>query len=353
MAVTVRLLTDNELPLANDFFNRIYKTNRSLKNFEWEFVNGPAGKAIYVGAVDATTGSVVGIQCAIPLEFIKSDGTIVLTAKSEDTLVDPAYRGQKLFERMYELLFSECKNAGIKYIWGFTPALKAFERIGFSAPFRTSQALLSVNPLRAYKHLSNLNTSNKFKDKFKIFGLSWLSFIKQAGRTGGDGKILLKESAHYDKDEILKSFYGDGHFFFVRQNTSYNQWRLELNPFGNEYHTLLFEKNGNTVADAIVNVRSGVSYIEQVLFSKHLSDTECTSVIRQLIQFLRSKQTPLIRALCFAHNEDGKRMIRLLKKAGFTYLDRGNYFVWKSLDVNEAVSVPSLFLSRLFTQGNL
>ena len=45
---------------------------------------------------------IVGIQCAIPLEFTDVKGNVQLSAKSEDTLVDPAYRGQKIFERMYD-----------------------------------------------------------------------------------------------------------------------------------------------------------------------------------------------------------------------------------------------------------
>src|SRR6478609_6485041 len=115
MPITIRLLQDHEVELANIFFNKVYQTNRPIENFKWEFLNGPFGKAIYTIAVDDSTTThtkIVGIQCAIPIELISSKGKIVLTAKSEDTLVDPSYRGQKIFERMYELLFEECKKAG-------------------------------------------------------------------------------------------------------------------------------------------------------------------------------------------------------------------------------------------------
>ena len=180
MAIQIRLLLENEIDLANDFFNAIYKTNRSIENFRWEFLDGPNGSAIYIIAIDANASQinkVVGIQCAIPIELANVKGQTVLTAKSEDTLVDPAYRGQKIFERMYDLLFEECKKAGIKYIWGFTPAKKAFERIGFEIPYQAQQGLMVLNPVGAYSYLSTLNPDNKVKDKIKIAGLPFFHLL--------------------------------------------------------------------------------------------------------------------------------------------------------------------------------
>src|SRR5687768_285977 len=108
MGITVRRLLENEINLANDFFNAVYKTDRSLAGFRWEFLEGPHGPALYVIAVDdaiSTHTKVVGIQCAIPLKMHDVEGRTFLSAKSEDTLVDPQYRGQKIFERMYAFLF--------------------------------------------------------------------------------------------------------------------------------------------------------------------------------------------------------------------------------------------------------
>lgn len=75
MSILIRLLQPHEYALANDFFNTTYKTNRSLKDFEWEFSRGPFGPAIYVVAIDQeVTDSikVVGIQCAIPISLVNA-----------------------------------------------------------------------------------------------------------------------------------------------------------------------------------------------------------------------------------------------------------------------------------------
>lgn len=357
MAIEIRLLQDSEIELANNFFNEIYQSNRTLENFQWEFMNGPKGKAIYVVAIDSDENKfvkIVGIQCAIPLEFMNPVGEYILTAKSEDTLVHPGYRGQKIFEKMYALLFEECKKAGIKYIWGFTPALKAFERLGFDAPFATTQALMVFKPFKAFDHLVKLNPANKIKDKIKVFGLVVMSYIFALKR------FLLKASKHplenvspSNKESLIKTFYEkQSSLYFLKLNDAYLNWRLLKNPFGNSYKNLQSIEAKSISADILINVRPEVSYIEQILFLPELSFNERLSVLKQTLNVLAKSGTPAVRALCFSNNNEMTDHIRLLKKSGFTHLKRGNYFVWKSLDNENSLSVDKIFFSRLFTQGN-
>lgn len=354
MAIEIRLLQNSEAELANNFFNEIYRTNRTIENFRWEFIDGPKGKAIYVIAVDTSEISfvkIVGIQCAIPLEFMRDDGSYILTAKSEDTLVHPGYRGQKLFERMYDLLFEACRKAGVQYIWGFTPALKAFVRLGFEAPFKTTQAVMVFKPLKAFNHLVRLNPANKLTDKFKISGfvlMSYLAglkrfFIKSAGEN-------LEEVTLTDKERTIKMFYPNSNLSFLRLNEAYLHWRLLKNPFGNRYRNLLGKTEPS--ADILINIRAEVSYLEQMLFRADLTFEHRQQFLRGALDKLAETGTPVVRAMCFENNEEMRGQIRLLRKIGFIHLNRGNYFVWKPLGADNSVSVGGIFFSRLFTQGN-
>lgn len=89
--VIVALLDDSDIEQVNVFYNKFNKTNRSISDFIWEFKQAPAGKAIYVIAKDADSNRIVGTQCAIPIYLYTHAGEVVLSAKSEDTLVDPEY----------------------------------------------------------------------------------------------------------------------------------------------------------------------------------------------------------------------------------------------------------------------
>jgi GNAT superfamily N-acetyltransferase len=355
MAIEIRLLKDHEAESANSFFNRIYNTNRSLENFKWEFQRGPNGKAIYVIAVDKNEKEekIVGIQCAIPLEMISSDGSTVLTAKSEDTLVDPAYRGQKLFERMYELLFAECRNAGVKHIWGFTPAVKAFQRLGFEIPFQTSQALLVFKPLEAYRYLARLNATNTFATKSKILALSFLSWVK------GFARLAIKAPGHQlrsivfdSKPDVRPEKNGNDTTFMLRQTKSYLKWRIADNPFENTYLNFQTTSGDSVTGDIIINHRKDVSYIEQMIFQNNVTRQQRKEIIRAVIAEMEAKDPALIRVLCFNNNLQMQEQITVLEEVGFTHLARGNYFVWKTLNEPAAVSVEKIMFSRLFTQGN-
>lgn len=353
MSIVIRLLQPKEYPLANDFFNATYKTNRSLKDFEWEFQQGPFGPSIYVVAIDMEVTDhvkVVGIQCAIPISLINAAGHRVLTAKSEDTLVDPAYRGQKIFERMYEMLFNVCREAGIKYIWGFTPARKAFERIGFTIPFQAHQALMVMNPRKAYAYLSRLNPQNKGIDKLKIAGLTFLSRL--ASRVVSNPPDLeLRREAFYDKEHTLRALVPKGDMYFLDMTTDYLEWRLKRNPFGNNYENYQVMQNGRLVADALINTRlPRLGYIEQIIFHEDLNEPDKQKIIGAVVRELKYK-VDLIRVLCFDTNEALSDQEQLFRKSGFIILKRGGYFVWKELEP-AGVEPKDLFLSRLFTQGN-
>lgn len=349
MAIIIRLLSDSEKDLANNFFNGIYKTNRLLKDFEWEFFNAPAGKAIYVIAVDESITShtkIVGIQCAIPIELISSGGTKVLTAKSEDTLVDPAFRGQKIFERMYELLFEECRKAGIKYIWGFTPANKAFERLGFGIPFKTEQALLVFRPLAAYSYLKNLNPRNSLTDKIKIFGLtilSWLTGLKRFFVSSA----TIPETPIEAKSDLFGHAYSGQQYFTIHETDAYLSWRLKNNPFQNSYKNF---QSSNATFDALLNFREDVAYIERTIYKPGMP---VKPYLKSLIKIFQKHQVSLVRAFCFSSNKVLEEQGEELTRVGFTYLKRGSYFVWKSLDDTNEINASKLIINRLFTQGNL
>ncbi|MEJ7643413.1 MAG: GNAT family N-acetyltransferase [Chryseolinea sp.] len=354
MSIVVRLLGQDEWALANNFFNDVYKTSRSLDDFKWEFIEGPFGPAIYVVAIDdATPGSVkvVGIQCAIPLAIVDSSGKRELTAKSEDTLVDPAYRGQKIFEKMYDLLFAASRKAGIKYIWGFTPAKKAFEKIGFEIPFHAHQAIIVFNPLRAYNYLANLNKANKRIEKIKIAALSFLSMVSSFRSRALPSQLSLRRVNFEDNTKAHQTMIQDTNYRFLSMTPSYLSWRLEKNPFQNQYENYHCYLGEELVADSIINFRpSRLGYIEQIIFKITLSSSLRQQVVAMIVNTMKDR-VDFIRILCFDTNAELALQEDIFRKCGFVVLKRGAHFVWKSLD-DDAVNPKDLFLSRLFTQGN-
>jgi len=359
VAIIVRLLEEHELHLANTFFNKIYNTNRLQKAFDWEFIDCPNGKAIYVAAIDdsiLTETKIVGIQCAIPLMMLTSKGNKILTAKSEDTLVDPNYRGQDIFNKMYYLLFEECAKVNIKFIWGYTPAYKPFVKLGFNLDIKVQQ-LFVIKPLQAFHFLTSLNSKNNFSSKIKILCLCFASKLLST-------KLVFQRKYNFNfsiSTDIIESFTTQNSYFnndeneqlFLLQNQEYFDWRIKNNLYSNSYESIDFiDENKNKSAQIIINKKGNVGYIEQVLFDNQLLKKEKLEILNTSVKILCKKDISLIRFLAFDANPTNKLEVELLQHIGFIKINRGNWFVWKGLDEKINFSPNAVIQSRLYTKGN-
>lgn len=351
--IEIRLAADTEYEKINKLFNETYGDKRPFKNFEWEFIKGPAGKAIYVIAVDTDKDKIIGTQSAIPIYWSGPNGEQILTAKSEDTLVDPSYRGMKLFDRMYELLFAECRKAGIRAIWGFTYALKPFKAVGFDVPYSQIQGLYVLNPIQSYHYLSSLNAANKTKDKLKIAGACILSKFKTIF-SGSSGNYKVEEKLVLDKaNTFSKDKWQHGHYT-VWQDAAYSQWRISDNPYGNSYSELTFFDPANKpFLNVLINVWAGIGYVEQLIMRDDCPETDAKKAISQALKILESKGAYLIRFWGFEYNQKVRQEVRLLKECGFIFAKRGTGFVWFDFNKDERKIDPlKILLSRIYTQGN-
>lgn len=356
MNINIRLLRESEVETANEVYNLAYGNIRPNDFFKWEFLNGPSGKAIYVIAedLDREGNKIIGTQSAIPIEFIGSDNQTILTAKSEDTYVHPDYRGQKLFERMYDLLFEECKRNGISYLWGFTYARKPFLKLGFEIPFETIQGLYVKSILKSFNYFSKLNSGNKLKDKFKI-GLLILFAWGKRHLTFGFKRLKIDPTSSVEKSakvKLIEKIIGKKDVkFSIKQNDKFINWRIKTNPYKNDYNQ--FEEDSRFCITT--NSRDeGFSYIEEILLSDSLSEAEKKQILTSTKDYLlANKDSFCIRFWGFASNQYHIEETLLLKKIGFVFVKKGTAFVWKDLGNSKITIRPEeLLISRIYTQGN-
>lgn len=347
-----RLATEKDYKNINDFHNRIYRSDRTIEQFYWEFHNAPAGPSIYIIAEDGD--KVIGTQCAIPIYLITSSGEKIYSGKSEDTLVDPEYRGQNIFNKLYEILFSECSAKGIKVIWGFTSAIKPFIKMGFDTPFEHKQ-VLAVNKINyGYKYLASLNKKNRYLDMFKIFGLCCMSKTKYMfnfrkktiHNTVSTGNITELEGL------LSSNLQAYQNSFAIEQTKEYQKWRIYENPNYHKLYTFSFSNSENKLAGVItVNVQKDrVAFIIQSLFDHNLNDGVKSKFIRYVSSCLFSEGVTIIRNWIFDHNQFNKDEIGYYLQAGYYKVDKGVSLVWKKLD-DFNLSADGFFLSRITTQG--
>lgn len=355
----IRLLQESDIDQVNAFHNRFYNDDRTISKFKWEFSEAPAGKAIYVVAQDIDNNSIVGTQSAIPILLRGDKGKIILSAKSEDTLVDPDYRGMQIFEKMYAFLFEQCRKENIQYIWGFTSALKPFLKISFEAPFSHGQSLMVLDINSSYKYLSKLNPSNSKFDKIKIFSLAILSKLLYfntllSPSKCNNVKVVLSDKVDSNPNDLINSIANNHNdLFTIDENNQYLNWRININPYHNKVFSLDFYEKEKLIANVLFNHhKDGVWYLIQALFNDNISEKMRNMIITISFKNLIKKENPtLIRTWNFNTNEINRLEIKLLKKSGLVFLSKGVFFVWKDLKGTGVLKPYNFILSRIATQG--
>ena len=369
MSLEIRLLRDDEHQKAVDFYNsaksvdhKIQRDKRNYDGFEWEFMNGPFGKAIYVVAVEILPDGlqkIVGTQCAIPIMMCDSKGNKILSAKPEDTYLDITaqlkYRKRDILGEMFELLVTECKKIEIHFFWGFTMVTSTFKRVGFSTPFTSFHGLLVSSPISAYKYLSKRNPNNRPIDLVKIFGLSIVSYFLGLKRkfilSSSDLKVIDKEINNELFYKDTKNQYS-GTFYSIFQTDEYLSWRIFQNPSGIQYKLLQFkDRTENYVGEIIYSYKEQVAFIDQMAFCATASPkTKGQAISLALCDILKNKEISIIRFAGYKHNSINMSEISLLEKFGFLFINKGTYFVFRNISDMD-IKPEQIILSRLYTQG--
>lgn len=352
--VKYRQAIEKDYKSINDFYNRIYSSNRTLKQFYWEFHNCPCGKSIYIIAEDGE--KIVGTNCVIPIELINSNKQIILTGKSEDTLVDPDYRGQNIFYNLYQLLFEKCIEHDIKVVWGFTSAYKPFKKLGFDIPYEHQQNLVVNKIFSSYIYLSGLNKNNILLDRMKIFGLCIYSKLKFTNSTNSS---VLKRF-HISRQEILEQITDLIHTnlnanedtIAIHQSPEFQKWRIYQNPNYHRVHTFgFYDKNDRLKGLIVVNSHPDkIAYISHSIFHAELKQEEIIAMITYTTKEMFKDGITLIRNWLFDHNSYNTNEIELYKRAKYTILNRGIGLVWKELQGFQ-LNPKGFHLSRIATQG--
>lgn len=157
-----------------DFHNSYYGTKRKGEHWIWQYKTYAPDKAVFATIRD--NGTLIGTQAMMPV-YMRIGGKRILTGKSENTLLLPAYRGKNLMEELYEYAIKLCKEKGFEFIWGFTPAIKAFRKFGFSsmpiANFFFKPGLNLKDGLT-----SKLNQTTSFSKKIATSGKYLYDFLK-------------------------------------------------------------------------------------------------------------------------------------------------------------------------------
>lgn len=370
----VRLIQESEIDECNAMHNSYYGKSRTAAQWRWEFAQWklPDGTIPYAIVRDA--GRIVGTQALIPVRFIDANG-VFLTAKSEDTLIDPGYRGKNLFGSMYELLFRVAREGGVQCIWGFTSARGAFTKAGFDFPADTSQLLLAFSPACL---LDNFTQQGAVQPPLKrlLYRAAGTAAVAcsalqrllpgrgELERTAASAgiRIYALDSVPEAVTDLSRSFAARWPGVTIFRDAAYYQWRLRDNP-----HTpsvLLGAYSGDKLVGIVAFVlnRSGIGFIVDVIAcsgpsrSDEALDRAITSLLLgEAARRLRTMGASCARAWSVTDHPFDRLVREAAKAQGFFHLRRGHGVVRYTRDATDRAAplkdIQQWCISRLYSEG--
>lgn len=365
--VVFKRAKESDAQRCNAFYNRIYKIDRPLSGWLWEFTEHAENGSELPFILIEHEQAVVGTQAYIPLEMIDVEG-VFPTGKSEETLVDPSMRGKQMFRRLYEHLFEVSQQDSIHGLWGFTPAGKAFRKVGFKTPATVSQLFkpLSsdfVSHMRAagaQKSGSSATTLWRIAGALAV-GTSW--FHRPFKLDPLIDLVELSKAPDWAED-ISKAFIAEWGGVSLHRSRQYCDWRFFRNPYA-QCRFWAVHENDTPVGFVVTAMHADVLYVVDILLTSKTSSgvfekatpSLITNVLKSLEKIAKNSHASGLRAWHGSNHPFALMILKSAKRLGWFHYRHGNEIVlWrnKGLSPNRLPEDPDqYYITRAFTEGHM
>jgi hypothetical protein len=349
----IDILLANEAVAANmvRFHNSYYKDNRTTDNWKWEYNTYMPSKSVFAYAKDGN--KIIATQGMLPF-YLTVGENVILSAKSENTLMLPSYRGTGIMKKVYDYATIVCIENGIECLWGFTDAIHAFHKFGFSS-YPVIQTLMKQgNPWIDICYRLKIKTPlyKRIGSIVKLMALS-CRYNKMLNNSlmqkradievvkGTDFNLNLLEDLHCR----MKS--SNQNMISIRYDQKYLRWRVREHPLINYDGYQIYSK-GQLKGYAIVALYNGIASISDILSENaYTTDLLLSEIMKDY-----SLKAGRFQYLGNSANSIDQSIILQLKRWGFVIYSKTN-FVIKSLRNDKDIfhNIEKWHVNGLWTEG--
>lgn len=328
----------------NDSYNRFTGRNRTVAQFEWQWINTPEGLGSMWLLLDGNN-KIVGHHGLMAIRF-SYFGRPILVGKTENCHIHPPYANKGLyfpFEKKF-----------------LKTAIKRFDMLytnqGRGAPARV-RAKLGYKKVSTYAYYLKVSSFSKFgqivmnkiksmtSNRLIIFVLSILSKIvipilmflfSRKGQIDND--IILEELENIDQvsDDLDKFWLTERVKFEITidRTSKYLKWRIFDNPHRN-YNMFIAKKSGKIVGYVITMMDKKGNCSIQDIIAKDNDEVVFNTILDKIVHLNKEKKIYLITFNTLLSNNtinrrlkrNGFRTFNLLRKLYIKKQEERTYFM--------------------------
>jgi hypothetical protein len=336
------------------FHNSYYGKVREPEHWLWEYQTYAPDKAVFAFA--RHHGRLIATQGFLPVH-IEVGNECVLSGKSENTLLLPPYRGSTVMSGLYEYAVQNCIDRGMQFMWGFTPVVKGFKRMGINY-YPDIEVLTRTANLRV-----------------EIF-LRWRNSTPVWRRVGSIGKLVLDYILLKTRQAFLRIEKGEGYeirkgqipeealselharikmkhknIIWIKYDEKYLSWRVRKHPFL-KYDEYQVYQAGKLRAYAFTALSEGTASVSDLVSE----DTRATSLLLDAIIKDYEKKAGQFRLLRNGKDPLGEYLSVPLREFGFSVDEKTsktwNFGLRDFSNGKRAISdIRNWHISSLWTEG--
>lgn len=262
----------------------------------WKFLDNPAGRGLVCTCKDED-GKIIGLNAFQRVRFNDpGDGAQMTGFQSMNTFVDPAARGQGVFNRMLQTYY---EAADSEFIYGFPNASSAKGFFGRQKWKELGQAPFLIKPLRAGYFLKRIS---KALPDFQIPRLP----------RQHKGSSALKQFTLEFIETLQQNSDGIGQFHLSR-DASFLNWRIFEKPMSQSH---VLQLDGRAFAAGRVTDKHGgkIGYLLEAMGD----NSALFDVLSDMDAYYVEKAADAVLAWCLPHSPN----YRVLRRAGYFPLPR-------------------------------
>jgi hypothetical protein len=275
--ITSRRFAERDKRELNDLWCLVARRSRTIKKFEWEWLDTPEGWGSMWLLVDNDTGKIIGHHGLIPIKF-SICGRTILAGKTENNVMHPQYRGKGIFypfevkfheesRERFQLLFTTAGvteagtirlKLGYTAVGGYTHYIKATNRSHLNTAFTNIIAKRALNKLMTTMLIS----------ASRLASLALMPVFSKKVPTDEAIKLEKVHTIETVADKLDRFWERNKDKFGITpdRNSRYLKWRIFDNPNVN-YEFFLAIRHGDIVGYLITKTNEELLGVRAVVIS--------------------------------------------------------------------------------------